>query len=174
RLIPGSTKSETLPSPPGHILAYDTRSGKVRWTFHTIPHPGEFGYDTWSKDSWTYNAGANNWTGMAVDERRGIVFAPTGSAAADFYGANRIGDNLFANSLIALNANTGQRLWHFQIVRHDIWDRDLPSPPSLVTLRQNGQTIDAVVQTTKHGFVFVFDRTNGKPVLHIDYREFHS
>ncbi len=109
---------------------------------------------------------------MALDERRGIVYIPTGSAAADFYGANRVGDNLFANSLIALNAETGERLWHFQVVRHDLWDRDLPSPPSLVTLRQNGQTIDAVVQTTKHGFVFVFDRTSGKPVFPIEYRKF--
>jgi quinoprotein glucose dehydrogenase len=172
--IIGGRVAETLPSSPGYIRAYDVRTGRLRWTFRTIPHPGETAYETWSKDSWTINGGANNWAGMALDERRGIVYVATGSAAADFYGANRIGDNLFANSLIALNADTGQRLWHFQIVRHDIWDRDLPSPPSLVTLRQNGQTIDAVAQTTKHGFVFVFDRTSGKPVFPVEYREFPS
>ena len=170
--IIGGRVGEGLPSSPGYIRAYDARTGKLRWTFHTIPNPGEAGYQTWSKDSWTINGGANNWAGMALDERRGIAYIPTGSAAADFYGANRIGDNLFANSLIALNADTGKRLWHFQVVRHDLWDRDLPSPPSLVTLRQNGQTIDAVVQTTKHGFVFVFDRTNGKPVFPVEYRKF--
>jgi quinoprotein glucose dehydrogenase len=170
-MIVGGRVNEGLPGSPGHIRAYDARTGKVRWTFHTIPHPGEFGYDTWSKDSWTYNAGANNWTGMAVDERRGIVYAPTGSAAADFYGANRLGDNLFANSLIALNAETGKRLWHFQLVRHDILDRDPPSPPSLVTVRHNGRTIDAVAQTTKQGFVFVFDRESGKPLFPVEYRK---
>jgi quinoprotein glucose dehydrogenase len=170
--IIGGRVGEGLPSSPGYIRAYDSRTGRLRWTFHTIPHPGEAGYETWSEDSWTTNGGANNWAGMALDERRGIVYIPTGSAAADFYGASRIGDNLFANSLIALNAETGKRIWHFQVVRHDLWDRDLPSPPSLVTLRQNGQTIDAVVQTTKHGFVFVFDRTNGKPVFPIEYRKF--
>jgi quinoprotein glucose dehydrogenase len=170
--IIGGRVGEGLPSSPGYIRAYDVRTGKLRWTFHTIPHPGESGYETWSKDSWTTNGGANNWAGMALDQGRGIVYVPTGSAAADFYGSNRIGDNLFANSLIALNADTGKRLWHFQFVRHDIWDRDPPSPPSLVTLRQNGQTIDAVAQTTKHGFVFVFDRTNGKPLFPIEYRKF--
>ncbi|HYR83776.1 MAG TPA: pyrroloquinoline quinone-dependent dehydrogenase [Terriglobia bacterium] len=170
--IIGGRVGEGVPSSPGYIRAYDARTGKLRWTFHTIPHPGEAGYETWSKDSWTINGGANNWAGMALDERRGIVYVPTGSAAADFYGANRMGDNLFANSLIALNAETGKRLWHFQVVRHDLWDRDLPSPPSLVTLRQNGQTIDAVAQTTKHGFVFVFDRTTGKPVFPVEYRKF--
>ena len=171
-VIVGGRVNEGLPGAPGHIRAYDARTGRLRWTFRTIPHPGEFGYETWSKDSWTYNGGANSWAGMALDERRGIVYIPTGSAAADFYGANRLGDNLFANSLIALNAETGKRLWHFQIVRHDILDRDNPSPPSLVTLRQNGRTIDAVAQTTKHGYVYVFERTTGKPVFPIEYRKF--
>src|SRR5262249_36522852 len=124
-LIIGGRVAEALPSSPGHIRAYDVRTGKLRWTFHTIPYPGEFGYETWSKESWTYNGGANNWAGMALDEERGILYAPTGSAAADFDGSNRLGDNLFANCLIALNAETGQRIWHFQVVRHDIWDRDL-------------------------------------------------
>ena len=171
-VIVGGRVNEGLPGAPGHIRAYDARTGRLQWTFRTIPHPGEFGYETWSKDSWTYNGGANSWAGMALDERRGIVYIPTGSAAADFYGANRLGDNLFANSLIALNAETGKRLWHFQIVKHDILDRDNPSPPSLVTLRQNGRTIDAVAQTTKHGYVYVFERTTGKPVFPIEYRKF--
>lgn len=171
-LIVGGRVGEGLPSSPGHIRAFNAKTGKLTWTFHTIPYPGETGYETWSKDSWRHNGGANNWAGMALDEPRGIVYVPTGSAAADFYGANRAGDNLFANCLIALNAQTGERLWHFQFVRHDIWDRDPPSPPSLVTLRQSGRSIDAVVQTTKQGFVFVFDRTNGRPLFPIEYRRF--
>jgi len=171
-MIVGGRVSEGLPGSPGHIRAYDVRTGALRWTFHTIPHPGEVGYETWSKESWTYNGGANNWAGMALDEARGIVYVPTGSASDDFYGANRVGDNLFANSLIALNAETGTRVWHFQAVRHDTWDRDFPSPPSLVSVRQNGRTIDAVVQATKQGVLFVFDRTNGTPVFPIEYRKF--
>jgi quinoprotein glucose dehydrogenase len=171
-LIVGGRVSEGLPASPGHIRAYDVRSGKLRWTFNTIPHPGEFGYETWPKDAWTYIGGANNWTGMAVDYQRGIVFAPTGSAAADFYGANRVGDNLFANSLLALDANTGKRIWHFQAVRHDIWDRDFPSPPSLVVVTHGGSRIDAVAQTTKQGYVFLFDRASGKPLFPIEYRKY--
>ncbi len=171
-MIVGGRVNEGLPGSPGHIRAYDVRTGALRWTFHTIPHPGEVGYETWSKDSWTYSAGANSWPGMALDERRGIVFVPTGSAAADFYGANRLGDNLFANTLLALNAETGKRIWHFQIVRHDILDRDLPTPPNLVTVRQNGRVIDAVAQATKHGYVFLFDRANGKPLFPIEQRKF--
>lgn len=171
-LIVGGRVSEGLPASPGHIRAYDVRSGTLRWTFHTIPHPGEFGYDTWPNDAWTYSGGANNWTGMAVDHKRGIVYAPTGSAAADFYGANRHGDNLFANSLLALNAETGARVWHFQAVRHDIWDRDFPSPPSLVTVTHDGRRIDAVAQTSKQGYVFLFDRENGKPLFPIEYRKY--
>ena len=171
-LIIGGRVSEGLPSSPGDIRAYDARTGKLRWAFHTIPHPGEAGYDTWSKDSWRENGGANNWPGMALDEARGIVYAPTGSAAADFYGANRAGDNLYANSLIALNADTGKRVWHFQFVKHDIWDRDPPAPPSLVTITQNGRSIDAVAQATKHGYVFVFDRSDGRPLFPIEYRRF--
>jgi quinoprotein glucose dehydrogenase len=171
-LILGGRVGEGLPSSPGHVRAYDARSGKLRWIFHTIPHPGEAGYETWSKDSWTRNGGANNWAGMALDEARGIVYVPTGSAAADFYGGDRVGDNLYANSLIALDAATGKKIWHYQLVRHDIWDRDPPSPPSLVTLRQNGRTIQAVAQSTKQGFVFVFDRANGEPVFPIEQRRY--
>jgi quinoprotein glucose dehydrogenase len=171
-LIVGGRVSEGLPASPGDVRAYDVRTGTLRWSFHTIPHPGEAGHESWSKDSWTYNGGANNWAGMALDEARGIVYVPTGSASADFYGANRPGDNLFANSLIALDAATGKRLWHFQTVRHDIWDRDLPSPPNLVTVRHEGRTIDAVAQVTKHGFIFLFDRVTGRPLFPIEYRKF--
>jgi quinoprotein glucose dehydrogenase len=169
-LILGSIVPEDLPSAPGDIRAYDVRTGKIRWSFHTIPHPGEFGYDTWPKDAWKYIGGANNWCGMALDVKRGLVFVPTGSAAFDFYGANRHGDNLFANCLLALRADTGERVWHFQFVKHDVWDRDLPAPPALVTVRRNGTLIDAVAQITKSGFVFVFDRETGKPLFPIEYR----
>lgn len=172
--IIGGLMSEDLPSPPGDIRAYDVRSGKLRWSFHTIPHPGEFGYDSWPKDAWKYSGSANNWAGMSVDEKRGLVFAPTGSAAFDFYGANRIGDDLFANSLIALKAATGERVWHFQAVKHDLWDRDFPAPPSLVTVNRGGVLVDAVAQTTKSGHVFVFDRETGKPLFPIEEHEVPS
>jgi quinoprotein glucose dehydrogenase len=171
-VIVGGRVSEGLPSSPGHVRAYSAKTGKLRWTFHTIPHPGESGHETWSPDSWRENGGANSWPGMALDEARGIVFVPTGSAAADFYGANRRGDNLYANSLIALDADTGRRIWHFQIVRHDIWDRDLPSPPSLVTVTRDGRRIEAVAQATKHAYVFVFDRATGKPLFPLENRKF--
>ena len=125
-MIVGGRESETLPASPGDVRAYDVRSGSLAWSFHTIPHPGEFGYDTWPKDAWKTSGAANNWTGMTVDTQRGIVYVPTGSAAFDFYGADRVGDDLFANSLIALKADTGERIWHFQAVKHDLWDRDFP------------------------------------------------
>src|SRR5947208_1929526 len=171
-IIVGGREPETLPAPPGDIRAYDVRSGQLRWSFHTIPHPGEFGYDTWPKDAWKYTGGANNWTGMAVDVKRGIVYVPTGSAAFDFYGADRLGDNLFANCLLALNAETGERIWHFQAVRHDLWDRDFPSAPVLVTLQHDGKPVDAVVQTSKQGWLFMFDRVTGKPLVPIEYRKY--
>jgi quinoprotein glucose dehydrogenase len=170
-LIVGSLVSEGLPSSPGFIRAYDVRTGKLRWTFRTIPQPGEFGYETWPKDAWQHTGGANNWSGMALDEKRGLVFAPTGSAAFDFYGADRHGDNLFANTLLCLDAATGKRKWHFQAVRHDVWDRDFPSAPALVTLRRDGKTIDAVAQITKSGHVFVFERETGKPLFPIEERK---
>ena len=169
-LIVGSLTSETLPTAPGDIRAYDVRTGRLRWSFHTIPHPGEYGYNTWPKDAWTYSGSANNWTGMALDEKRGLVFVPTGSAAFDFYGANRIGDDLFANSLLALKAETGERVWHFQAVHHDIWDRDFPSPPSLVTVKHDGREVEAVAQTTKQGVVYLFDRDTGKSLFPIEER----
>ncbi len=171
-IIVGGRNPETLPAAPGDVRAYDVRTGKLRWSFHTIPHPGEFGYKTWPKDAWKYSGAANNWAGMAVDAERGIVYAPTGSAAFDFYGANRVGDDLFANCLLALNAETGERLWHFQGVRHDLWDRDFPSPPALVTINRDGKEIDAIAQTTKQGFVYLFDRTSGKPLFPIEYRKY--
>jgi quinoprotein glucose dehydrogenase len=171
-LIVGGRNPETLPAPPGDIRAFDIRTGRLRWSFHTIPHPLEFGYDTWPKGAWKTSGAANNWMGMALDPVREIVYVPTGSAAFDFYGGDRLGDNLFANSLIALNANTGKRIWHFQAVRHDVWDRDFPAAPVLLSVKRNGQPVDAVAQTTKHGFVFVFDRTNGKPLFPIEYRRY--
>jgi quinoprotein glucose dehydrogenase len=167
-IILGDATPESLPAPPGDIRAYDLRSGKLRWTFHTIPHPGELGYDTWPKDAWTYSGGANAWTGFALDAERGIVYAPTGSAATDWYGADRVGNDLFANSLIALDAETGKRLWHFQAVRHDLWDRDLPSPPTLVTILRDGKEIPAVALTSKQGFLFVFNRLTGEPLFPIE------
>jgi quinoprotein glucose dehydrogenase len=164
-LIQGTLVSEDLPAAPGHIRAFDVRTGKVRWTFRTIPEPGEVGYETWPKDAWQRIGGANSWAGLTLDEQSGLVFVPTGSASFDFYGANRIGDNLFANCLLALNAETGERVWHFQFVRHDVWDRDLPSAPTLVHVQRNGKRVDAVAQITKSGFVWVFERATGKPLF---------
>jgi quinoprotein glucose dehydrogenase len=171
-LIVGGRTPEALPAPTGDIRAFDVRNGKLRWSFHTVPHPGEFGYDTWPKDAWTYTGAANNWAGMAVDQKRGILYVPTGSAAADFYGADRIGDDLFANTLLALKADTGERIWHFQAVRHDLWDRDFPTPPVLVTVKRNGKSVDAVAQATKQGWLYLFDRVSGKPLFPIEYRKY--
>ncbi len=171
-LILGGRMPEALPSAPGDVRAFDVRTGKMRWQFHTIPHPGELGFDTWPKEGWTYAGSANNWAGMAVDAKRGIVFVPTGSSASDFYGADRLGDNLFANSLVALKAETGERIWHFQAVKHDIWDRDFPSPPTLVTVQRDGRKIDAVAQTSKQGWLYLFDRATGKPLFPMEARAF--
>lgn len=171
-LIVGGRYPETLPASPGNIRGYDVRSGKLRWSFHTIPHPGEFGYDTWPKNAWTYSGAANNWAGMALDRERGIVFVPTGSAAFDFYGGDRVGDDLFANCEIALDAETGKRIWHFQAVRHDIWDRDFPSAPVLLTVEHDGKKIDAVAQTSKQGFVYLFERQTGAPLFPIEYKKY--
>lgn len=171
-MIIGGRLGESLPTSPGDVRAYDVRTGALRWAFHTIPHPGEFGYETWPKDAWQYSGAANSWAGMALDERRGLVFIPTGSAASDFYGADRLGDNVFANCLLALDASTGRRVWHFQFVHHDLWDRDLPAPPTLVTVRRNGKSIDAVAQATKQGYLFVFNRVTGEPLFPIEYRKY--
>ena len=171
-LIVGGRVSEGLPATPGDIRAYDVRTGQLRWSFHTIPHPGEFGYKTWPKLAWKVSGSANNWAGMTVDAARGLVFVPTGSAASDFYGADRVGDGLFANCLIALDANTGKRVWHFQAVKHDIWDRDFPSQPALVRVKRGRTWVDAVAQTTKTGHVYVFERKNGKPLFPIASRKY--
>lgn len=171
-IVIGSRVSEGADAAPGDIRAFHVKTGELVWTFYTIPRPGEFGHDTWEDpDAWRYSGGANSWAGMALDEDRGIVYVPTGSASPDFYGGGRKGANLFANSLLALDAATGERIWHFQTVYHDLWDRDLPSPPSLVTVNHNGREIDAVAQTTKTGFVYLFDRENGAPLFDIVERE---
>jgi len=167
-MILGGRVSEALPASPGFVRAYDVRSGSLRWTFHTIPQPGEPGYDTWPKDAWQYIGGANSWSGMTLDQKRGLVFVPTGSAASDFYGGNRVGANLYANCLLALEAATGKLRWHFQFVRHDVLDRDLPSAPTLLTMKRNGKRLDVLVQTTKQGFVFVLERDSGKPVFPLE------
>jgi quinoprotein glucose dehydrogenase len=170
-LILGSRVAEGPgPSAPGHIRAYNIRTGKIDWIFHTIPHPGEFGYETWPADAWKFIGGANCWAGMALDEKRGLVFVPTGSAAFDFWGGNRIGQNLFANCLLALDATTGIRRWHYQFVHHDIWDRDPPAPPNLLSVKRNGKSVDAVAQVTKSGHVFVFNRETGEPLFPIEER----
>ncbi len=169
-VLPSTVGEGPAPSAPGHIRAYNVRTGKMAWIFHTIPHPGEFGYETWPEDAWKHVGGANCWAGMAMDEPRGIVFVPTGSAAYDFWGGNRIGQNLFANCLLALDANTGKRLWHFQFVHHDIWDRDPPAPPTLVRVKRDGKFIDAVAQVTKSGHVFVFNRETGESLFPIEER----
>ena len=170
-LILGSTVPETLPGSPGHIRSFDTKTGKLRWMFRTIPKPGEFGYDTWPKDAYKISGGANAWAGLSIDPKLGMVFAATGSASFDFYGANRIGDNLFADCVLALDARTGKRVWHFQGVKHDVWDFDFPAAPSLVTVTRNGKKVEAVAQITKTGFVFVLDRRTGKPLFPIEYRK---
>ena len=170
-LILGSSLGEGPgPTAPGHIRAFDIRTGEIAWMFRTIPMPGEIGSDTWPPGVWKTSGGANNWSGMTLDEQRGIVYAPTGSAAYDFWGGNRIGQNLFANCLLALDANTGKRLWHFQFVHHDVWDRDLPAPPNLLTVQRNGKSIAAVAQVTKSGHVFMFNRETGEPLFPIEER----
>ncbi len=167
--ILGSRVDEGAAAAPGHIRAFDVRTGKLRWIFHTIPQPGEVGYETWEDpEAYKHIGGANAWSGFTLDEERGILFAPTGSASYDFYGGKRKGQNLFANCLLALDAETGKRKWHFQFIHHDLWDWDLPAPPVLVTIEKDGKKIDAVAQTTKHGMVWLFERGSGKPVYPIN------
>jgi quinoprotein glucose dehydrogenase len=170
-IVFGSSVPETLPGAPGDIRAYDVNTGQIRWTFHTIPHPGEAGYETWPPDAWKVSGGANAWAGLSVDPKLGMIFAATGSASFDFYGANRHGDNLFADCVIALDAHTGKRVWHFQGVKHDLWDLDFPAAPSLVTVTRNGKSMEAVAQIAKTGFVFVLDRKTGAPLFPIEYRK---
>ncbi len=171
-IITGFRTGESKPAAPGAIRAYDVRSGKLRWIFHTIPRPGEQGHETWPQDAWKTAGGANNWGGMVVDMQRGIIFAPTGSAVDDMWGGDRKGDNLYANSLLALDAATGRLLWHFQGVHHDILDRDFPAPPELLTVRHRGRKVDAVALTSKQGYVFLFERVSGKPLFRIEERPF--
>ena len=157
-------------SPPGDIRAYDVLTGKLVWTFHTVPRPGEFGYDTWPKDAYKYIGGVNNWGEMTVDTARGIAFIPLGSPTYDFYGADRIGANLFGTSIVALDARTGKRLWHFQFVHHDLWDLDPSAAPQLTTIRHNGRNRDVVAVTNKTGWLYVFDRVTGEPIWPIEER----
>src|SRR5580704_17422839 len=169
-IIVGGEMPETLPAAPGDIHAYDVRTGELRWSFHTIPHPGEFGYDTWPADAWKTVGGVQNWSEMTLDEKRGIVYIPLASPNYDFYGADRKGQNLFGNCLLALDARTGKRLWHFQFVHHDLWDYDTPAAPKLLTVKHDGKTVDAVAQPTKMGFLFVFDRVTGAPLWPVEER----
>ncbi|MFP5206569.1 MAG: PQQ-binding-like beta-propeller repeat protein [Acidobacteriota bacterium] len=163
-IVVGGRDPETHPAPPGDIRAFDVRSGKLRWVFHTIPRPSEPGYATWPAEAWKSAGAANNWAGMSLDAERGILYVPTGSAVMDFYGGDRIGNDLYANCLLALDAATGKLLWYFQGVHHDIWDRDFPSPPALFTLQRGGSTIQAIAQTTKQGYLYLFDRLTGAPL----------
>lgn len=166
--ILGSRVDEGPAAAPGHIRAFDVRTGKIRWIFHTIPQPGEPGYETWEDpEAWKHIGGANSWSGLTLDEESGMLFAPTGSASFDFYGGKRKGDNLFANCILALDAATGKRIWHYQFIHHDIWDWDTPTPPVLVTIQRDGKKAKAVAQVTKTGFVYVFERLTGKPFFPI-------
>ena len=167
-LILGTRVSDNIGAAPGHVRAFDVKTGELEWIFHTIPKPGEAGYETWPKEAWKSAGGANCWGGFSLDEKRGMVFIPTGSASFDLYGGDRIGENLFANCILALDANTGKRIWHYQTVHHDLWDYDLPSPPNLVTLTIDSQKIDAVAQISKSGYVFILNRETGEPVFPIE------
>ena len=169
-VIIGSVTGEMFGSPPGDIRAYDVRTGKMAWTFHTIPRPGEFGYDTWPPEAYKYAGGANNWGEMTVDEARGILYVPLGSPTFDLYGADRKGANLFGNCIVALDARTGKRLWHFQTVHHDLWDYDLTTAPKLLTVRHNGSKVDVVAQAGKNGFLYVLNRVTGAPLWPIEER----
>ncbi|MFN8939255.1 MAG: pyrroloquinoline quinone-dependent dehydrogenase [Acidobacteriota bacterium] len=170
-IVVGSATNQGYGSAPGDIRAFDVRTGKLVWTFHTIPRPGEFGYDGWPKDAWKAVGGANVWSEMSIDEKRGILFAPTASAKYNFYGKDRSGHTLFADSLLAIDVRTGKRLWHYQMVHHDIWDYDDSTAPKLLTVNHNGRRIDAVAQVSKQGFVWVFDRLTGQPLWPIEERK---
>jgi quinoprotein glucose dehydrogenase len=169
-LIIGNEVSELYGAQPGYVRAYNVHTGKLAWTFHTIPKPGEPGYETWPKDAWKYAGGANDWGGFSLDEKRGMVFLATGSPSYDFYGADRTGENLFGNCVVALNALTGKYIWHFQTIHHDLWDYDLPAPPNLVTILRNGKKTDAEAQTSKAGFLYVLNRETGEPLFPVEER----
>ena len=171
-IVGGGGGEGPTPQGPGHIRGYDAYTGKRKWIFHTIPHPGEFGHDTWSPDSWQRNGGANNWAGMSVDRKRGWLFVSTGCSSFDFWGGDRIGNNLFGNCVLALEARTGKRVWHYQVIHHDVWDYDLPAQPALISVRQkDGRLRDAVAQVTKRGQVFLLDRETGKPLFGVEERK---
>jgi len=171
-LIVGCRVAEEAAAAPGHIRAYDVHSGRLRWIFHTIPYPGEEGYESWEdKEAYRHIGGANSWSGFSLDEAKGILFAPVGSVSFDFYGGKRLGNGLFANCMLALDANTGRRIWHFQTVHHDIWDRDPPTPPVPVSVLKDGVRVEAVVQTTKTGFIFLLDRKTGQPLYPVEERK---
>ncbi len=169
-LILGSATNQGYGSAPGDIRAFDVRNGNLVWTFHTVPRPGEYGYETWPKDAWKRVGGANTWSELTLDTARGIVYLPTASAKYNFYGVDRSGANLFANCLLALDARTGKRLWHYQMVHHDIWDYDNPTAPKLLTVKHEGKMVDIVAQVNKQGFVWVFNRVTGEPVWPIEER----
>jgi len=169
-LVLGSSTGEEYGSPPGDIRAYDVRTGKMAWIFHTLPHPGEPGYETWPKDTWKIEGGSNCWGEMSLDAERGIVYVPTGAPTYDFYGADRVGNNLFADSLLALDARTGKLIWYFQLVHHDLWDYDATAAPQLLNVRHNGEEVPIVAQATKNGFLYVFNRVTGKPLWPIEER----
>ena len=169
-IILGSATNEEYESGPGDIRAYDVLTGQLVWTFHTVPHPGELGYETWPKDAWKTVGGANAWSGMSLDEKRGVIYVPTASPKYNFYGANRTGANLFGDCLLAIDAKTGKLLWHFQMVHHDIWDYDNGTAPKLLTVRHDGKMVDVVAQVGKEGFVWVFNRDTGKPLWPIEER----
>ena len=169
-LIMGGLVSEQT---AGALRAFDVRTGRLRWVFHTIPRPGEYGYETWPPEAWKTAGGASDWSGHSLDEERGILYASTETAGPDFWGGDRFGMNLFANCIIALDANTGRRLWHFQTVHHDLWDLDISSPPTLLTVTHNGRRIDALAQGTKQGLLFVLDRVTGRPLWPVHERPAH-
>jgi quinoprotein glucose dehydrogenase len=169
-IVGGGGGEGPRPQAPGHVRGYDVYTGKRKWIFHTIPHPGEFGYDTWPQDAWQRNGAANNWAGMSMDLKRGWLFVSTGSASFDFWGGDRHGDNLFSDCVIALDARKGRRIWHYQTVHHDVWDYDLPAQPALLSVRQGGRMRDAVAQVTKTSFLFLLDRETGKPMFPVEER----
>jgi quinoprotein glucose dehydrogenase len=169
-IILGSATSEAYGAPPGDIRAFDIRSGKLIWTFHTVPHPGEFGYETWPKDAWKYAGGVNNWGELSIDQKRGIGYFPLGAPTYDYWGGDRVGADLFGDCILALDLRTGKRLWHFQTVHHDLWDYDPTAAPKLLTVRHDGKMVDVVAMATKSGFVYVFNRVTGKPIWPIEER----
>ncbi|GAB3036356.1 outer membrane protein assembly factor BamB family protein [Spirosoma pulveris] len=169
-LVLGATVSEYGDAAPGHVRAFDIRTGKIRWTFHTVPQPGEAGYETWPKDAYKKIGGANNWAGMVLDEKRNMVYLGTGSPAVDFYGGSRAGQNLYSDCILALNAETGKLKWYYQTVHHDLWDRDIPCQPNLITVTHKGRKVDAVAQSTKDGLIYVLNRDTGESLFPVEER----